>query len=208
MKNNWKQKLIMAAVGFLLVKIAYPDTALSTTLQQELLPLETFIIEPIELEQVSIWVPADKSEPAINRSCRVRGNCQYTCNLPAQINHTKSNDCSGPIGRILAEFTWPYHKGSLPLTIFNGWQWEYYYSFSQFENVRYDLPPRGGSWENCLEAVLSQSNGNVGGTWLRAGSNGKILDTAQVARPESNIEITSFSSIRTRHGYPKERILQ
>jgi len=206
---KYKQGLTIAVVALgLLVKISMSGSG-SFPHEQITLPLlETFIVEPIELDQLSIWVPADKNGPAINRSCRLRGNCQYTCILPAGVEHTRSKDCPEAIGRLLAEYTWPYHQDSLPLTILNGWKWEYSYSLSQFETVSYDLPSRGGSWENCLEAVLNQTRGSARGTWLYITQDGQFLDTPHENLTESHIEISTFSSIRTRHGYPKERILE
>jgi len=195
--------------------------------------LETFLVEPIEIDNIGIWVPADRTGPVINRSCGTRKDCVYSCLLPADVRHAKTADCPDWLARLLAEYAARYHEESLPLTIFNGWQWEYSYSLCQFESVVYDLAPRGGSWENSLEAVLTRTRGAVAGTWLQipaadpappeeklrpeAGSqpaltgNSTFGSSSSVARrtcpDHSTIEVTTFTSIRTRDGYPKKRQL-
>ena len=171
-------------------------------------PLETFMVAPIDLTYVSCWVPADKTGPEINRSCRQRAGCRYACTLPAAVSHTKTATCLQALARLLAEYAWPLHQDALPLTISNGWQWEHYYSLSQFAEAQYDLPQRGGSWEECLEAVLRRSSGSIRGQWRRMGATGKLSDAPVPETGQSNIAVETFSNIRARHGYPKERVLR
>lgn len=180
-----------------------------TNINAGLPPLETFILNPIEIEHISIWVPADKVVPTINRSCRPRTNCQYSCELPATVHHVKTNTCPDAQARILAEAVWPYHQDTLPLTIFNGWQWEYQYSLSQFSASLYTLPQRGGCWENCIEAVLTQSQATITGNWISLSLSNENMsrDTEIPISIKSNLEIRTFSHLRTRNGYPKERQL-
>ena len=169
--------------------------------------IETFILEPIMLENTSIWIPADKTGPVINRSCRPEIGCSYSCNLHATVHHTKTDHCLEEVARLLAEYTARYHEQSLPLTIFNGWQWEYSYSLCQFKSVTYDLPRRGGCWENSWEAVLIRSTGSVNSQWLRFFPSDKFMDESKSNIQQSNIEVKTFNSMRTRDGYPKKRQL-
>jgi len=173
----------------------------------QLLPIETFLLEPIELENISIWVPAGKTGPLINRSCRPKTNCSYSCVLPATVHHTKTELCPKDVARLLAEYTACYHERSLPLTIFNGWQWEYSYSLCQFESVTYDLPQRGGCWENSWEAILTQSTGSADFEWLQVFPLGKFVGESDGNKQKSRIEVKTFNSMRTRDGYPKKRQL-
>jgi hypothetical protein len=168
--------------------------------------IETVCMEPVIIENISIWVPAAKGGPFINRSCRAKENLASLSVLPASINHEKTEICPPQAARILAELTAPYHNKSLPLTIFNGWQWEYTYSLCQFESVSYDLARRGGCWENCWEAVLSLSYSSSRLQWLDVESWEKF-SKGESLPSESTIEVKTFSSMRTRDGYPKERQL-
>lgn len=168
--------------------------------------IETVCIEPVIIENISIWVPAAKSGPFINRSCRLKENLAFSSVLPASVNHKKTEICPPQVAKILAELTAAYHNKSLPLTIFNGWQWEYTYSLCQFESVSYDLARRGGCWENCQEAILSLSCGSSRLQWLDVKSPEKF-SIKQSLPSESTIEVKTFSSMRTRDGYPKERQL-
>jgi len=180
------------------------DSKVSSSLPQ-LPPIETTFLEPIELENVSVWVIADKTVPFINRSCRLRDNCSYSCVLPANVYHSKTDSCPAEVARLLAEYTSTYHGQALPLTIFNGWQWEYSYSLCQFESLTYNLAPRGGCWENCWEAVMTLRRSSNKLKWLNAKSM-QQFDTRQLnIQPESVLEVKMFSSVRIRDGYPKER---
>ncbi len=168
-------------------------------------PMETFVLEPMESECISIWVPADRSGPQINRACGTRTGCLYSCLLPAGVNHTKSGACPDAAARLVAEYVAPRHEEHLPLTIADGWRWEYLYSLSRYESASYDLPARGGSWDYALEAILSLSEARASPLWL---SLGDAPDSA--ARPEtdrmcSTIEVFGFSLVRPRDGYPKNQ---
>jgi len=197
-------RLYLSVVLFLIISA----TCLSDGDQAGLdLPaIETFVIEPIAIENVSVWIPAAKSGPFINRSCRIKENLTFSSILPASIKHQKTNHCPNQIARILAELTSFFHFQSLPLTIFNGWQWEYTYSMSQYETVSYNLAQRGGSWENCWEVILNLSCGATQIQWLDVESPEKF-SIHKVAPSKSIIKVKTFSSMRTRDGYPKERQL-
>jgi hypothetical protein len=179
-----------------LVLAAPPDTP----------PLETFILDPIELQHLAIWVPADQTGPEINRSCRIRTACSNACTLPSAITHTRADDCPPPLARFLALYTWPYHRDSLPLTIMNGWQWTGDYNLAQLIVNSYDLPAHGGSWENCLEAIFSQTAASLCGRWLTLGVDHKSV--ASAVKSESSLIVKTFPLLRTRYGYPKERLLR
>lgn len=168
--------------------------------------IETFVVEPIAFENVNIWVPAARSGPFINRSCRIKENLAFSSVLPASVKHQKTENCPDQVARILAELTSFYHSRSLPLTIFNGWQWEYTYSMCQYESVSYDLANRGGSWENGWEAILNLSCGTIELQQLEIQSPDKF-SVKNSSPAQSTIEVKTFSSMRTRDGYPKERKL-
>lgn len=176
----------------------------------QLPPIETLILEPIEIENFSIWVPAAKTGPIINRSCRIKDDCSFICGLSATVNHEKTKLCAEELARLLAEHTACYHEKNLPLTIFNGWQWEYSYSLNQFDSVNYDLAERGGSWENCWEAILNSSMGFANSRWIQVPSLDNItpIFDKNENRHETNIEVKTFSYMRTRDGYPKIRKLE
>jgi len=168
-------------------------------------PLETFYLEPIELENISIWVPAVKDPPVINRACMPKKNLKTNIFLPDRIRHTKSPGCPNEVARLLAEYTAGYYKQDIPLTIFNGWQWDYHFSLSGYKTFSYDLPARGGAWENCMEAVLTQSIGLGSINSFKVPSLKKLSKGSD--NNELNIEICVqiFSSVKTRDGYPKKR---
>jgi hypothetical protein len=168
--------------------------------------IETFVTEPAIIENVSVWVPAARSGPFINQSCKIKENLASSPVLPASVEHLKTDYCPDQIARILAELCSFYHSRSLPLIIFNGWQWEYTYSMCQYEPVNYKLARHGGSWENSWEAILNLSCGAIHVLQLDIESPEKF-SINKTASSESIIEVKSFSSMRTRNGYPKERQL-
>jgi hypothetical protein len=193
--------------SIILMTIASANDGLTASVSKQLPPLETFIIEPIELEHISVWIPAAKAGPFINSSCMPETDCSYSCVLPATVNHTKTDFCPDGVARLLAEYTARYHEQTLPLTIFNGWQWEYSYSLSQFETSIYELPKRGGNWEGSWEAILTYSIGSVEAQWLQISPLNNVTNITDDNRQKSHIEVRTFDSLRTRDGYPKERPL-
>lgn len=198
---------LSVALLFLCVAVVLAADNESISVAGRLPPLETFLLEPITIESVSFWVPADKTGPVINRSCRPKQNCSFSSVLPATVLHTKSEPCPEEVARLLAEYTARYHEQSLPLTIFNGWQWEYSYSLYQFESVTYDLPQRGGCWEDSWEAILTESMGSARFRWLQIPPSDKAAGKRDGDAQGSRIEVKTFHSMRTRDGYPKERQL-
>jgi hypothetical protein len=168
--------------------------------------IETFVTEPTVIENVSVWVPAARGGPFINYSCTIKENLVFSSVLSASVKHQKTEFCPDQAARILAELTAFYHSQSLPLTIFNGWQWEYTYSMCQYESVSYDLAQRGGCWENDWEAILNLSCGAVQVQQLDIESLEKF-NIHKATPSESIIKVKTFSSMRTRDGYPKERQL-
>lgn len=203
----YKIKNICFILSIILAAIAFADMDEEPTasVSSQLPPLETLIIEPIELKHINVWIPAAKAGPFMNKSCRPKTNCLYSCVLPATVNHTKTELCLDAVARLLAEHTARYHEQSLPLTIFNGWQWEYSYSLSQFDTVTYDLPERTGCWESSWEAILTHSTGSVEAQWLQVSQSDKAANISNGNKQESKIEVWTFDSLRTRDGYPKER---
>ena len=76
----------------------------------------------------------------------------------------------------------------------------------QYESANYDLAERGGCWENGWEAILNLSCGAIQMQQLDVESPEKF-SIHKAAPSESIIEVKTFSSMRTRDGYPKERQL-
>jgi len=196
-------RLYLSIVIFLILGVCMAEDAQAYI---DLPAIETFVTEPTVIESVSVWVPVARSGPFVNRSCRIRENLTFSSVLPAALKHQKTDTCPDSTARILAELTSFYHSQSLPLTIFNGWQWEYTYSMCQYESISYDLAQRGGCWENAWEAIMSLSCGASQIQVLELESLEKF--TVKNTLPaKSIIEIKTFSSKRTRDGYPKERQL-
>lgn len=181
------------------------DNKITPDLMQ-LPPIEVFCIEPVELENISIWVPAARVGPAINKNCQPQRNCQYSFVLPASVYHEKTPLCPVNAARLIAEYTAFYHMRSLPLTIFDGWRWEYSYSLSPIESGMYDLPQNGGCWENSWEAVLTQSEGQVRCRWLDIFDSGRFVEKSDDGKQKSTIEVKTISCVKVRNGYPKKRI--
>ena len=165
---------------------------------------ETFVVSQLQTVNFIAYVPAVQNGPFINRSCRARTGCTVSSNLPAIVIHRKTDDCMAYAGRILAESVWTYYKDSMPLTIFNGWQWQYNYGICQFKKSLYDLDRRGGCWETAMEAKLNCTFAGSKCNWLRINSDGSF---SYKPAGESNIEILNFSNLRDRNGYPKNRKL-
>jgi hypothetical protein len=168
--------------------------------------IETLVTEPTVIENISIWVPAARSGPFINHSCTIKENQTFASALPVSVRHQKTDLCPAQIARILAELTSFYHSQSLPLAIFNGWQWEYTYSMCQYESVSYNLAQRGGCWENSWDVILNLSYGTSRIQVIKLESMEKF-NVKKILPAESKIEVKTFSSMRTRNGYPKERQL-
>ena len=77
------------------VKLTKPD---SNESQQELHlpPIETFVLSPISIENISVLIPADKTGPDKPCECgrRAAEGGEYTCSFPAaSVTHTKSENC-------------------------------------------------------------------------------------------------------------------
>jgi hypothetical protein len=170
-------------------------------------PLETFILPPASLNSMSIWVPADRVGPLVNRSCMGQANRLYSCFLPADVHHTRTEACPAGLARLLAERAACCHEQSVPLTIFNGWQWECSETPCQYESALYDLEPRGGSWEHALEAVLTRTLGHSIGVWLQLPGDPNSPVPVRTDSWHSRIEASTFSPMRARDGYPKKRQL-
>lgn len=203
-----KLKLITTSSLILLVlPCSIIGSAIELNRSTELPPIETFCMEPFRLEYPAYWVPAAKPPPSINMSCRAKKGCRFATSLPAEITHTKTKNCPPEIARLLAEKAADRHKNSLPLTFSQQWKWEYQFNLAQFQMIEYNLSARGGSWENCWEAIINQTEGSGTFTWLPLTcSNNQI--TENNSRQKTNIDVKTFSSMRIRDGYPKKRKMQ
>jgi hypothetical protein len=168
-------------------------------------PLEAFVLDPIEIESVAIWIPADKMGPVINSGCsKTAGDRVYICQFPpTTVKHEKADACPDGIAGLLAEASSVPYKDSLPLTVFNGWQWEPL-TVPAYEEVTYYLSGYGGNWESSWEGILTRSLGSIKGRWLQnAPCEGQATENAQGI--QSQIDIVSFTSVTTRKDYPKRR---
>ena len=74
MKHKFK-KILCVVILIMGLKIILADNNQPTSNLLELPPIETVLLEPIELENTDIWVPAAKIGPLMNRSCRAKESC-------------------------------------------------------------------------------------------------------------------------------------
>ncbi|MCK5600465.1 hypothetical protein KAR91_01265, partial [Candidatus Pacearchaeota archaeon] len=192
---------------FLCIGITLAQAPTPNAVEDVLPALETFVLQPIAVENISVWVPSDKIGPIINNSCRPKAGCMSSSALGSDVKHSKSEVCLDGIGRLLAEHVSGFHAKSVPLTIFNGWQWEFEYGMGQYESAVYDLQRRGGSWECSWEAVLTRTESVASGNWMKIPSDPESMQQRASEGSQSHIEIRSFSLIRVRDGYPKSREL-
>jgi len=156
------------------------------------------------LTSLSIWVPAKRAGPFINRACKNKFDCIYTFGLPSGVTHRKGDGCPEGIGRILASYSVSYCHQDIPLVLTDNWKWDYSYSESGYKSAIYDLNRRGGGWEGSWEAILNLGVGDFGYEWFSVLPSGRLKSEGK-ERAESCIEIKTFSSVRLRDGYPKKR---
>lgn len=202
-----KNKLLSALIfGLIASSIAMGSDSQKLGSKKTTLPdIKTFVVMPPDIENVCVWVTADKIGPLINRSCKATGNRSYAMSLPADVRHGKDTNCPDIVARLLAQAVSALHIDVLPLTIFNGWQWEYSYSMADYDAKVYVLSARGGSWENCSEAVYIKTFGKVASGWISRSSRSQEIFTNASA---SNITVETFTNMRTRNGYPCQRQLK
>jgi len=125
--------------------------------------------------------------------------------LPADVRHNKNAACPDIVARMLAQAVSFLHVNVMPLTIFNGWQWEYSYSMAGYDAKVYELSARGGSWENCSEAIYIKTFGSIFSEWISP--SGESANEKNETS-SSNIIVETFTNLRTRNGYPKQRQLK
>jgi len=166
--------------------------------------METILTEPVDLTRLSVWVPAKRAGPFINRACRDTHNHICIFGLPSGVIHRKGDGCPAGVGRILARYSFSYCHQDIPLVLTDNWKWDYNYSESGYKSAIYDLNKRGGSWECSWEAILNIGVGNFGYECFSIFPSGR-LESQGRERTESRIEIKTFSSVRLRDGYPKQR---
>ncbi len=97
-----KHKILILSVAIWLIPLfsLFSGEGKPTNLAEKLPPMETFIVEPVEIENVSVWVPGAKVGPIINRSCKTHEESS-SCILPATVNHTKTEFCPDDVARLL-----------------------------------------------------------------------------------------------------------
>ena len=174
---------------------------------KKLPPIKTLIAEPIAFENVNLWVIVDKQGPITNRSCQMQNNCLSSVELKSYIEHTKKDKCPSSEALELAIYCQLYHQNDIPLTITDNWQWECDNVLSQFDSVAYDLPAGGGSWQTCTEAVKTITSASSQIEWIDILDNEDFTRNDNAESQRSDIEIRTFSEMRTRDGYPQERKL-
>jgi len=171
---------------------------------KKLPPIETMIAEPIAFENVSLWIIADKQGPITNRSCQMQTDCLSSVELKSYIEHTKKDTCPPQVALELAKYCQLYHQNDIPLTIMDNWQWKCDNALSQFDSVGYDLPARGGSWQTCNEAIKTITSASSQIEWIDILDNEDFVGKDSAESQRSDIEIRTFSEMRTRDGYPQE----
>jgi hypothetical protein len=169
----------------------------------EVPPIETLLLPPVELEHISLWVPAAKFGPEVNWSCQAKTGNSHSVALSSAVDHTKTDSCPEGLARMLAEYTAGYHQQGMPLTILGIWRWEYFYSPCQFDSVSFDLPKHGGALEGSWEAILTQSTGTIGSQWARLSEARDYFTVSNEDEADCRIKTTDFSDMRNRYGYPK-----
>ncbi len=169
--------------------------------------IETIIIDPIEMETAEIWAPIAKAGPFINEGCDPQLNCTFTFAAPPKLRHTRDPNCPPGLARVLAEYTAAASHSDLPLTIFNGWQWECLYALGPHQAAAYDLIGEGGWWECAWEGKMRIVCSSSALKTIRISEDGAISPPEEESAPTSSIELITFSDIRTRDGYPKEKKL-
>lgn len=197
------KKTFKFLISALLISISYNAWASVENLP----PIETLIAEPVAFENVNLWVIADEQGPITNRSCRMRNDCSSSVELKSYIEHTKKDTCPPSVALELAMYCQFYHQNDIPFTIVDNWQWKCDNILCQFDSSIYDLPARGGSWETCLEAVKTITSARGQLEWIDILDNEDFIETDDTQSQRSDIEIRTFSEMRTRDGYPKERKL-
>ncbi len=175
--------------------------------EENILPIETLIAEPVAFENVNLWVIADEQGPIMNRSCYMKNNCSSSVELKSYIEHTKKDACPPAAALELAMYCQFYHRNDVPLTIADNWQWKCDNILCQFDSSSYDLPGRGGSWQTCLEAVKTITSASSQLEWIDILDNEDFIEKDNGESQRSDIEIRTFSEMRTRDGYPRERKL-
>lgn len=167
--------------------------------------IETFVVEPVRIDAFYGWVPADKAGPTINWSCQPEEGGHYTNSLVSQVEHTREPNCPDALAIGLAEYSALSYTPQLPLTIFNGWQWEYNNGLSQFKATPYPISKRGGAWEGNWESILLYTHATRYGYWDAFDANSISISLFDL-RPayQSDIDIRTFEHTKVRDGYPKQ----
>lgn len=186
----------------LILLISVPQNAIAAV--KKLPPIEVMISEPMAFENVSLWTIADMQGPITNMSCQVQNDCLSSIELKSYIEHTKNDACPTSVAFELAKYCQLYHQNDIPLTITDNWQWKCDNALSQFDSAGYDLPARGGSWQTCAEAVKTITSAKSQIEWINILDNKDFSDKDSTEPQNSNIEIRTFSEMRTRDGYPQE----
>ena len=167
--------------------------------------LQTLVVRPADLVSFSVWVPAAKTPPEINRSCQIRRDCLYTCSLPPVVEHTRTDTCPPSLARLLAQLVWPRHRHSLPLTILDGWRWRCDLSLAEFYTTNYQIPGRGGFWEHCLQAIRASTHASIQAFWLPLEPDRFSRNIPQESFAQSGVNVITFSHLDARHGYPRQK---
>ena len=66
-------------VSPVILAVVWANNNKPASVSDRLPPIETFLAKPIDLENINVWVPAQKTGPVINRSCRPKKNCSFSC---------------------------------------------------------------------------------------------------------------------------------
>jgi len=200
---SWK----LAAVVLMLSHTSWALERIPTQEELNIAPLETFVIMPVTATPISIWVPADAMGP-FSIHCAFRKSSGISqCQLPANVEHIKSQECPDGVARVLGDTICLTQNKDLPLTLVNGWKWDFASPVSQYETYSYDLVGRD-CWENSVEAIMTEIHGQTQGEWFAAEIATRKTTADPLPAMKSEITIRTFEKIRSRAGYPKQRSVE
>jgi hypothetical protein len=169
-------------------------------------PVETLVLKPMNLTTLSIRVPAAVAGPELNWSCRPLKNCSYSCSVPAFVIHEKDHECGDGVARLLAEYAATFCEEKVPLTIFTGWKWDFFYEMCDFNSIAYEVPGHS-SWEAGFQTIFTQIAGHLRYEWLTIPWAENTATSTNRSLAQSTIEVTTYTSLGIRDGYPKTRTL-
>jgi len=199
----WK----LAAVVLTLSGVLWALERIPTQEELTVESLETFVVMPVTVNPISIWVPADAMGPFSIHCAFRRSSGTSQCQLPASVEHVNTQAGPDGVARGLGDTVCLAQKQDLPLTLVNGWKWDFASPVSQYETFSYDLIGRD-CWENSVEAIMTVVHGQTQGEWFAVELASRKTFADPLPEMKSEITIKNFEKIRSRAGYPKQRSVE